>query len=842
MSKPLKLAIGVSVSLAIIAVAVFFFLRYLLIKSFPITEGIIPVSGIQSPVHIFRDELGVPHILADDERAMFFAIGYVHAQDRLWQMDLVRRTGQGRLSEIFGAAAVEFDKLFRTIDLARTADTLAERLHPESKRALEAYALGVNAFIADNETRLPVEFDMLNYKPDLWEPRHSLIVARMMAWELNLASMADLPLGLIAARVGADRAIELVPPWPSDAPTTVRSPRATTSREEQTPIDLSALEVLKNATQPRWFITVNRMYREQAGNQGQSGGSNCWVVGASRSASGKPILANDIHLPMSAPARWYQLHCSCGKPGSARMPEQDSSQFDVAGLTVPGAPFVILGRNKHIAWGITNMMVDDADFFIEQVDSTSSSYLFNGNWRPIRSREELIYIGKSDSAIVWVRRTHHGPIVDEFERRDSVGRLVGRYAVSMRWTGFDVSDEPYGFYLINRARDSEEFEVGVSAVTVPGLGMVCAETTGSIGYWSASRIPKRGTANPMFPLAGWTGQNEWQGYVPFPELPRLSNPPEDYIATANNKIVGSEYPYYISDLWEPPSRIQRIHELHDSREAPSIEDFERFQMDITSPFSKQLAGAIIEAIKSASQTDPEMKAVLEYLRNWDFRYGKDDIVSMIVDASFVKLVHNTFADELGDSLLYFYTSVSAMPYRAVGSLLEKDSSAWFDDIRTPQVESRDDILLTSVRDAINTLREKFGPDMKSWRWGLEHTVTFEHPLGKRRPLDRVFNIGPFPVGGSATTINKADFRIRLPYSTVVGPSIRQVIDLSNASGFWSVITTGQSGQPLHKHYDDQTVLWLNGSYHWISLDWNSIRNSNWEHLELRPASENNERN
>ncbi len=819
MSKPLRITIGAGIALIVIIAGVVLFLRHLVIKSFPVTDGVLKAHGLQHAVQIFRDELGVPHIRANNEHDMFFAVGYVHAQDRLWQMDVTRRIGEGRLAEIFGTAAFEYDKLFRTIGIAKFSTEMQEGVRMESRLALEAYADGINAFVEEHQSRLPVEFDMLKYRPERWEPQHSLIVARMMAWDLNLAAVTDLTFGLIAGRVGPDKVLEILPGWDEDDRTQKVTPRTFS-------IDLDALDILKRAVYPTHFLETLARMRGQSGGRDVSGGSNCWVVGAKKSATGRPILANDIHLPMPAPSRWYQIHFS--------FEDSSATQWDVAGLSVPGTPFVIAGRNTSAAWGVTNLMADDADFFVERLDSSMTTYDFRGSTLSIDSREEKIYIGASDSVTITVRRTHHGPIVDEIMFSDSIAQMGKRYAIAMRWMGLEPSDESFAFYRMNSSKNAAEFSEGVSHIGVPGLNVLYADTAGNIGSWVGARIPMRGKGHPMFPLAGWSGENEWRGFVSTNELPHAWNPPDGYIASANNKPTGENSSLYISDLWEPPSRIQRIRQLLSSLEVLAPEDCRIFQMDVLSPFGKRFAARLLEALQSVSIQDTRLEMAAEYIRSWDYRFTKEDIASSIINVTFVKLLENTFEDELGDTALSYFSLFSAMPYRTIDQLLDGENVPWFDDVRTPQVETRNEILRKSLVEALHELRRKFGDDPKSWQWGNLHTVTFEHPFGKRKPLDNVFNIGPFSVGGSATTMNKEDFRLRNPYAAKVGPSSRQVIDLSNASTFSSVLTSGESGQALHKHYDDQTVLWLNGSYHQLTMDWQKILNSNWDHLELLP--------
>ena len=809
MSKPLKLTIGIVAVLLALIVAVSLFLRHLVVKSFPVTEGTLTARGLEREVQVVRDRLGVPHIRAANEHDMFFAVGYVHAQDRLWQLDLIRRAGQGRLSEIFGSKTVEFDKLFRTIGIARVATEIEHALHPESKALLVAYADGINAFIRDNEKRLPVEFDMLNYRPESWEPQHSVIVARMIAWELNLAWFTDITFGMIAERVGPVKASEILPVWQKDAPRIVA----------EYPAHLGER-----------FIDVNSKFLAFMGAEGLTGGSNCWVVGPGKSSDGKPILANDIHLMMPAPARWYQLHMSC--PG-----------WNVAGVSLPGTPLVVAGRNDVIAWGLTNAMVDDADFYVEKIDSSSSTYLVQDRLYPVEAHNDTIHIGRNDSLVITIRKTRHGPLIDQVHPllKDS-GSTYRSYALAMRWTGLETSDETYAFYLFDKARTPSEFAAGISYFTVPGQNVVYADTVGNIGYWMAARVPIRGRYNAMMPVPGWIPDNDWKGYVPVQQLPKIWNPPEGFIATANNKITRDNYPYYISELWEPPSRIQRLRELLSTNDQLTPEDFKRFQMDVLSPYGREFVGHLLHAFDRRTPEHPLGAAALEYLRNWDFRYHRDEVPSSIVNVTIVRFFHNVFEDEMGEKLFKQFVTFSAIPYRVSSQLLARQEeggftggdSPWFDDVRTPQVETKDEILRKSLYDALDELQARFGSDTKLWRWGDLHTVTFAHPFGTRKPLDRVFNIGPFPVQGSANTLCKMDFRIDNPYVVTVGPSMRHIIDMGNALAFSSVITSGESGQALHTHYDDQTVLWLNGSYHAVVMNWPTVGESQWELLTLRP--------
>ncbi|MDI6779998.1 MAG: penicillin acylase family protein [Bacteroidota bacterium] len=797
MTKPLKISIGIIASLFIILIALFFFFRYLIIKSFPEYEGTISVKGLHKTVKIYRDEFGVPHIFAESEHDLMFAAGYVHAQDRLWQMDITRRTGEGRLSEVLGYATADFDKLFRVLNINDVVNRIYEQIPSEVKSALQAYADGINAYINDHKGKYPVEFDMTGYEPELWTVKNSLLLSRLMAWDLNMAWWVDLTMGKLMEKVDLQKAAEIFPNYPNSTPVIIET---------------------QSAASVTGFMKVVQSYRNYFGTDGSAIGSNSWVIDSTLSASGKPILANDPHLGLPAPSKWYEMHLSA--PG-----------WDVAGVSLPGTPFIIIGSNREIAWGLTNGMIDEADFYIEKIDSVKpTNYIYENKSLPIETREETIYIGKDDSVVINVRRTHHGPIISDIHP-------VTKYSVtdekqkpvSMKWVGFEVSSEPVAFYIINKSQNAQDFERGVREFAVPGQNIVYADVDGNIGYWTAARIPVRGKHNPTLPLPGWSSEYEWKGFVPFEKLPKLWNPKEGFIATANNKIIDNS-PYFISNLYMPPSRIQRIIELLTKSKKFSAEDFKIFQSDYTSPHAKKITDVLIGSFKNFTDTT----SVFQYLQNWDYKHSPTDIASTIFNMFFVKLLHNIFEDEMGSDLFEDYIFFSALPINAVDGLLKSTNSSWFDNIHTEEIETKDYIIRKSFTDAIEELKKELGPEMKNWQWGKVHTVTFEHPFGARQPLDKVFNIGPFPVGGSMATINNGEYKFNKPFRNHVGPSTRIIIDLSRLSEYFSVIPTGQSGQLLHKHYNDQTKLWLNGVYKTVNTDKDVIEKSNWKKLELEP--------
>jgi penicillin G amidase len=784
-----KLFIGITGTLLIVLVAGFLFVRHLVVRSFPDYRQSMTTAELMYPVDIYRDEFGVPNIIAENEHDAFFAVGIVHAQDRLWQMEVTRRTGEGRLAEILGPEALRFDKLFRTIGLRHIAEATFDRLPDDMRALLERYAAGINYIIENSRGRYPVEFDMLQFEPEPWTPVHTLLIGKLMAWELNLAWWADVTMGQIIEEIEFDLAIQALPGFPADAPVIV--PEELANR--------------RYAAILRELRDVDREYRKLVGIEGSHVGSNSWVIAGERTSGGKPFLANDPHLGLSAPSRWYELSISAGEG------------FNVAGVSFPGIPLVVIGRNRAIAWGSTNVMADDADFYLEDIDTTGGlRYRLDDSWLDIQIREEVIEVKDNSPVTLSVYSTHRGPLVQSV-----LGLEPGireEHPVSMRWTGFEASNEILTFYEINKATDYTTFRNALRHHVAPGQNFVYADTGGTIAYHPAVRLPIRPRGNPMLPFPGWDSSYEWSGFVPFDRLPELVNPPNGYIATANNKIIDDTYPYYITEMWEPPSRIQRIVELLGENETYLISDMQRMQNDYVSVHAREIVPHVLSAHADTRIGDEDISRALSYLRNWDFNFGPEDVPTTIFNVFFVRLLENTFAPRMGADLYREYSVLANIPIRAMSELLNAPDSEWFENPETPQRETRDMVLRQSLRESIDLLRERLGPDIRTWHWGTMHTITFEHMFGQQPYINRALNIGPYPVGGAGTTINNGEYRLFDPFENVLGPSMRFIVDMANPSLAYTVIPTGQSGQPLHRHYRDQTQLWLDGRYKTSSMD------------------------
>jgi penicillin amidase len=775
-----RIILGILGSLAILLVALVLFMRFQIRKSFPQTEGVISLPELSSPVEIYRDPYGVPSIEARNDHDLLVAYGYVQAQDRLWQMDMERRIGMGRLSEIVGEATLPFDRMFRIVGIRRAAEEVERKLPAHERERLQWFADGVNAFIRGSQGRYPVEFDFLRYDPEPWEPLHSLIVGKLLAWELNLSWWTDLTYGAMVEKVGLERAMEIYPGYPSDvAPEVPEAVR-------------KGYAALRES-----YLATARLYAEATGRVSASGGSNAWAVAPAKSARGSVILANDTHLQLQSPSQWHEA-------------ELRTPDLHVRGMAIVGVPAIVAGRNDRIAWGITNVMADDADFYVERIDSTDSTKVqYGGASVPMTILQEEIRVRGEEPVPLAIRLTRHGPVVTDV--RTDLQKVHAPYVASMRWTGADPDDQLAAFDGIDRAGSWDQFTAALRLYPGPGQNFVYGDVDGNIGYWCAAKLPIRSTKTTILPQPGWDPGAEWKGFIPFEQLPHLYNPPEGFIASANNRLVDDAYPYHISDLWEPPSRIRRLRELLGAGKGGfTAGDFERMESDRFSDNAQEVLPLVMAAFKDSALGLPEEERVFEYLRNWNFTFAPEDIATTIYQSFYVRLLHNTYADELGDDLFHDWVMLANVPIRVTTRLLREGTSRWFDDVRTGAVETRDDIIRKSLREAVVSLEDQFGLDMKLWRWGDIHTVTFRHFFGLRKPLDRIFNIGPFPCGGASTALCSGEYSFNDPYRVTVGPSFRQIFDLGDGE-MRSVLPGGESGQVFHPHYADQTELWLHGA-------------------------------
>ncbi len=794
----LKILVGVVLFGAVLA----FFGYRLLTRSLPEIEGRLALEILKQPVDVYRDAWGVPHVLARNARDLYRAVGYVTAQDRLWQMDFNRRVASGRLAEIFGPSMLESDQYMRLWGLRRIAERILPALSEESRAALEAYAEGVNAYIEQNRQRLPLEFSVLGYKPEPWEPLDTVAIGRFMAWRLSFSWYTDLMLFQLVQTLGPAKAREVFPDFPKQGPFII-------------PKDAPHFW-----TATHWFRRAGLELRRFLGLHTGQLGSNSWAVSGSRTACGQPMLANDPHLQLTAPSVWYEMHCSDGA-------------VNAAGVVLPGTPVLLIGHTEDMAWGLTNGMLDDVDFYLERVDPENPDRYWDGKaWVPFEIVEEEIPVKGGPPVPFRVRLTRNGPVVSEVH---PVAKSLER-VVSMRWTGFEASDELRTPLRLLRARTWDDFREAVRSFRVPAQNFVFASRTGDIGYYLGGAIPIRRNTTGILPHEGWTPVGQWDRWVPFEEQPHVLNPAEGFVVTANNPIVDERYPYYLTNLWEPPGRAARIRAFLAERDSLTLADFRHLQTDVVSPLARELLPVLLEAVRAEldSTANPRLQTLYDLLKTWDGREDEQSVAASIFHAFFIKVTEHTLKDEMGEELYQQYIRLGSVPVRVMTRLLKQGRSAWFDDVTTPESETRSRIVTRSLLAGGRLLRERFGDNIADWKWGEVHALTMRHPLGRQKALGLVFNLGPFPRGGSKTTVNNGEYRFYRPFEPMLGPSTRQLVDFCDVDAARSVITTGQAGHPLSRHYKDQTPLWLKGGDHPMPLDWTEVVRAARQHLELVP--------
>jgi len=778
-------------------------------RQFPQTEGTLNLPGLQAPVEVYRDQLGIPHIYAASSHDLFLAEGFVHAQDRFWQMEFQRRIGTGRLAEVLGESALGSDRFIRTIGWHRTAAAELEALDAETLAILQAYADGVNAYLATtDQSRLGLEFVLLgligtDFTPEPWTPLDSITWGKVMNWDLGGNMDMELLRARIATRLGTPAVSQLVPGYNEDYPVIVPNPgRASLEAVPQAAFDLHFL------------------------GSGPDVGSNNWVVAGSRTETGMPILSNDPHLGIQMPAIWYEvgLHCE---------PVGPDCPYEVVGSSFPGAPGVIIGHNARIAWGVTNLGPDVQDLYIERVNPQNpNQYEVDGEWEDMRIiREEIFVAGEDEPVVIFARETRHGPIINDVVGGEEESWLYGWEPLALSWTALEPGTLMRAIVLLDRAQNWDEFREALSYWDSPSQNFVYADVDGNIGYQSPGRIPIRALGDGSVPVPGWSSEYEWIDTIPYSSLPRAFNPDEGYIVTANNAVVHSDFPFMLTLDWDPGYRAQRIVELIEADPSLSVSDMQAIQADSTPVWAR----LILPYLAPLSSEDARVSEALDVLRAWDGRAVRDSVGAAIFEAFRLRLIETALGDELGEDLLW---RASGAILEALPALLENPSSPWFDDIHTPDtVERRDDILLQALTAAVEELTDTLGRNIRSWRWGELHTATFENAsLGQSgiAPIERLFNRGPVEVDGTAATVNNTGYSASEPYGVAVVPSYRQIIDLADFSRSLAIFTTGESGHPFSPHYDDMIDLWRNFQYHRVLWTRAEVVAGSEAHLTLLP--------
>jgi len=687
MKKLFKLAV-ISILFFLLGCLVFFFVHFY--RSMPKIKGNIFLSGLETDVEIIKDSWGVPHIFAQNEKDLFFACGYVHAQERMWQMEITRRAGKGELSEIFGRKTLERDRFIRTLDLKEAAQRDYEKLSSKMKNLILSYSAGVNSWMNSRKLNWPPEFLLLGYRPQPWSPLDSLIVKEVMALLLCVDYQSEILRAKLVKELGAQKALQILEEG-------IAAP----------------------------YLEIEDVPLSELPMQLPFQGSNNWVLAGSRTESGKPLLANDPHLEISLPPTWYEIHLIC--PG-----------LNAVGVSIPGVPLVMIGHNKSVAWGITNSRVDVQDLYVEKLNPSRDMYWDNNEWKPLFTKEERIKIrGEKEPERIEVSWTERGPVVSSVLSENEKH-------LSLSWTIYDGGRAMESFYLLNKAQNWQEFVDALKLFDAPSLNFVYADKEGNIGYYLSGKIPIRAEGAALFPYPAWKEEGKWQGYLKEEEKPNFYNPKSGLIVTANNKIIPDNFPYYIGFEWEAPFREERIRELILQLEKHSVETMKVIQNDV---FSKkgELFLPYIEEIKIA---EGQSKEALDILKSWDLRLssGKEAALYKI----FVDFFHEeVFKDDLGEDYERFdllFKSKRAGLLR----ILSDPLSVWFDKKETQAVETREEIIKISLEKAYMWLEKQYG-SVDGWDWMKINSFRFQHALGEV-PLLRFLNRGPYPLGGDAYTV------------------------------------------------------------------------------------------
>jgi penicillin amidase len=757
-------------------------------RPLPKQKGTIELAGLGGPVRARRDRWGVPHVEAGSAADLWFAEGFCHGQDRLWQMDFYRRALSGRVSEFAGDEGLPVDRLMRTLGMRRTAEREAASLDPELRTLLERFCEGVNAAAASAKA-LPFEMQLLRLEFEPWRPADILGLGKLLAFGLSTNWEKELLRADMTRELGPELAAKLDPGYPAGNPVVSQEPWSGDGLGLAEQIDA---------------------VRRSIGMAAEASGSNNWAVSGALSATGSPLIAGDPHLPQSMPGIWYQVGLTLG-------------DRTVRGASLPGMPGIYMGQNNDVCWTFTNVMADVQDLFVERVEG--DHYLFEDEWLPLEVvREEIAVKGRDAPEVLDVRITHHGPLVNAALGADEAEPLA------LRWITLDQPTAFKGMFELHGIRSGPELVATLEGHTSPASNLIWADRHGSIGYKLIGRLPLRKGGCPDLPKPGWEGEFEWEGAVPYDELPEVVDPESGFLVTANNRIVGDDYPHHITSDWLDGFRARRIEELLGASDEHDVESFEAMQSD-------NLSIPGLEAARRLGRLSPPGQrevSALERLRSWDGRLDPDTIAGTIYQAFLLRLAREVARAAIGDRDLCErwldradngFTPHVTSPWRWHSHLM----NLWEEGDEELIGRSWDGLVLEALAGALDDLGERFGPDPEGWRWGHVHEMEFPHPLGEANPLLRKLLNRSLRAGGAQETVSQIAYDPNDPYKAVWAPSWRMVGDPTDPGRSRWQMFTGQSGHPASPHYDDLQADWLEGRTQPMAGE------GPWRELDLVPA-------
>lgn len=825
-------------------------------RSFPTTSGTLDVPGLADPVSVLRDGSGIPQIYADTADDLFFAQGFVQAQDRFFQMDFQRHLTAGTLSSLFGSDALDTDMFVRTLGWQRVAEQELSVLSPETRRYLADFSRGVNAYLADHHGgSLSLEYAMLKLNgvdatPAPWTPADSLAWIKALAWDLGSNLEDEIDRSLDATSLSPSEIAELYPPYPYDEHDPILTQGAVISGKFEQDASPLGGSVLRRPSYPAGAVApalaavggaaagLDRLL----GSSGVGIGSNSWVVSGSHTASGRPLLANDPHLSPSMPGVWYQMGLHCRHVGP-------SCPFDVSGFTLPGLPGVVIGHNDSIAWGFTNLGPDTQDLYLERV--RGNEYYYDGAWVPMQTRTETFDVAGGGTRTITVQVTRDGPIVsgvdDDLERVGEVAPVSaastvpsnglqprrGGYAVALKWTALTPGRAADALFGLDRARNWGQFRVAASHFDSPSQNIVYADVRGHIGYQAPGRIPIRQSGTGDWPVPGWDPAYQWKAKpIPFAALPHVLDPTSGFVVTANQPVIGPHYPYYLGDSFDYGYRSQRIRDLINEHPKLTVAGMAGIQLDTFS----SLASTLTPVLLSTHLPTPYYRLAQATLRNWNYRMSADSPGAAYFAAVWRNLLALTFHDQLPPAA---WPDGGSRWWAVVENLLGKPRDSFWDNVHTPKVETRNEILrlaMEQARDGLTRLRSNVPGQ---WRWGNLHQLTLRNQTmgAAGSPVAFLFNRGPYDVAGSGSVVDATAFDASEGYDVTAVPSMRMVVSLANFDDSRWINLTGASGHAFNAHYTDQTELWLDGR----SLPWAfstaAVKAATQDTLELLPTGD-----
>ncbi len=830
---------------------------WLIQRAAPQLEGELTLDELDAAVEILRDKHGIPHIYAQTDADLWRAQGFVHAQERLWQMEQNRRIAHGRLAELFGAPALDVDRFSRIVGFRRAAQAELAVMDEPTLATLRQYCQGINAYIRSRPGRLAAEFNLLRRQPEEWHPVDVVAFSKMMAWNRSVNWESELIRLQIAGKLEPTLAADLEPDYPANNPVVSEG---VGSAESLQMLHTAGLLLHEHAQMKGWL-----------GHQEMGQGSNAWVVAGEKTTSGRTILCNDPHLALSMPGVWYEMRLTCSRgrpheqagqdtgPSAARTLDCQAERaadfahcakpdIDVSGASWAGVPGIIIGHNEQIAWGMTNALPDVQDLYIERphpenvrlagaslVDAHRDTpndadgsgvdpaprFEYDGKWEEATVLREEIYLrNRARPHVEEVVITRHGPLLSGLLTGFSKDFLPAT-PLALRWVGHQPGQLIRAILQMNRARNWQEFDAALVDWSAPAQTFVFADREGTIAYRLAGAIPLRRNGLGLVPAPGWSSDYEWRGLIPDDELPRLLNPRSGMIVTANNKITGDDYPHILSFETMPGWRARRIEEMLRQKKRLSLRDMEQIQLDQTSLYAEALTPLLTNHLSD----DPYVRVAVNMLQNWGYRMDQESAAALVFHYTLLHLLDLTFGQKLGATAQAFLgggsspiSLINGFKHRAETRLLEllqsEEDSLWYADASTGRRRTKEELIEAALQKSVHRLRREVNATPRKWAWGRMHQIRYNHLLGSAPILGWFFNRGPYPIGGDGATPNQSAFVPELPPGLAqVVASYRQIIEVGNWDVAQSVTTNGQSGHPVSRNYADQIPMWLEGAYH-----------------------------